>query len=164
MKPIEEIAQNLETSVAAMAAFDEAAEFRIRVGTLRELATALRAERERAERAEAELRHLKETEGVEWLSTRTIDRLQDAEERAEKAEAERDEVLWDARYQIDAQVRSREAAETALATARNRALEEAAQARPVTPHGSPKSWEQGYADGTSEFADAILALRTKEGE
>ena len=113
---------------------------------------------------------------MEWLSTRTIDRLQDAEERAEKAEAERDEVLWDARYQIDAQVRSREAAEaraekaeaerdeatrqrlelldstwmrraqtaeSALATARNRALEEAAecvkdcrQLEPECPHAA----------------------------
>lgn len=63
--------------------------------------------------------------------------------RAEKAEAERDEVLWDARYQIDAQVKSREAAETALATARNRALEEAAECvkdcrqwEPECPHAA----------------------------
>lgn len=166
MKPIEEIAQNLETSVAAMAAFDEAAEFRIRVGTLRELAAALRAEREISDKSVADYESAVRSYARE---------LANANARAEKAEAERDEVLWDARFQIDAQVKSREAAEaraekaeadrdekvtdlfdrlrdveaernvaeSALATARNRALEEAAecvkdcrQLEPECPHAA----------------------------
>ena len=145
-------AENALTVVAK--AFDEA------------VAAALRAEREISDKSVADYESAVRSYARE---------LANANARAEKAEAERDEVLWDARFQIDAQVKSREAAEaraekaeaerdekvtdlfdrlrdveaerdvaeSALATARNRALEEAAECvkdcrqwEPECPHAA----------------------------
>lgn len=112
------------------------------------------AQRARAEKAEAELRHLKETEGVEWLSTKTIDRLQDAEERAEKAEAEAKRlratcggcIKFDERIDLER-------------AAREAALREAAAE--LMPKNDPSDWTT-WATHRAEAARAILALIPKE--
>lgn len=141
MKPVEEIArlERIEKALgAARSTRDwhgmEVAYNELRDHALPAIAAALRAEREISDKSVADYESAVRSYARE---------LANANARAEKAEAERDEVLWDARYQIDAQVKSREAAESALATARNRALEEAAECvkdcrqwEPECPHAA----------------------------
>lgn len=182
MKPVEEIAREIVNNRNPHAMLAD-------VHLKGDIIAALRAERERAERAEYELNRWKEVRAnaPDWEKL-----WAEQSARAEKAEAERDEALWDARFQIDAQVKSREAAETALskaeaerdaartayselmrlrkqtsdalATARNRALEEAAECAGEELTAYDEEGNDGEVWVVRKIVDAILALRTKEGE
>ena len=130
MKPVEEIAREVLAGHSFVATDN-----RRYVGLLAEpvearIVAALRAERERADAA------------LTLVGIRT-ETAHEALARAEKAEAERDEKVTDLFDRLRDVEAERDVAESALATARNRALEEAAECvkdcrqwEPECPHAA----------------------------
>ena len=127
------------------------------------IATALRAERERAEKAENALVMARASaEGAGSLLLDVQNDCINERARAEKAEAERDEArelgaISDERH--GALLRQSMRDHDALATARNRALEEAA-AR-LMPSNPREDWTE-YAKIRAECAGIVLSLHTPE--
>lgn len=133
MKPIEEIANGLASHIAD-AVNDQC---RVPRQCLVDVAAALRAERERAERLKNYL--VRQLRDANDSLTHFKVAAEQEHARAEKAEAERDA----ARTAYSELMRLRKQTSDALATARNRALEEAAecvkdcrQLEPECPHAA----------------------------
>jgi len=137
MKPVWEIAREI---IAAHNPHAMLADVHLKGAII----VALRAERERAERAEAEVRM---ADKISKGHVAKIDRL---------------------RRDLSREFDRTQKAESALATARNRALEEAAETIRADIAEGREVWQQqsladeAYLNGKEHCVEVILSLRTKE--